>query len=75
MVYAIDRIDNGIAVCESLDSGEKLEVESRLLPAGAREGDVIRRSGDVFVVDVEFTEQRKQEMTERMERLFEKDNV
>jgi len=65
-------MDNGIAICECLESGDRLELEINHLPENAKEGDVIRREGDGYVVDQALTKQRKDELTDRMNRLFKK---
>ena len=70
MVYAIDRIFDGIAVCESLDSGDNFEIAICNLPPDVKEGDIIRRDADGYVVDTELTKRRKVELTAWMERLL-----
>ena len=71
MIYVIDRIENGIAACECLETGFVLEINQKNLPKSAREGDVIRRQDkNLFVVDVELTKKRRDSMTDRVNRLF-----
>jgi len=71
MIYVVDRIENGIAACECLDTGAVLEISKKNLPKGAREGDVIRQlSEGYFVVDVELTKKRRDSMIGRMNKLF-----
>ena len=72
MVYVIDRIENSIAVCESLDTGDKLEITVSDLPKGVKEGDMIQKDGDGYVVNAEATKQRKAELSGRLDRLFKK---
>jgi len=74
MVYIIDRIENGIAVCESLETGGKLEVEAKDLPKRAKEGDTIRDDGGTYLIDAALTKQRKSELSDRLDRLFKKHN-
>ena len=71
MIYVIDRIENGIAVCECLETGAVLEISKKNLPKGAREGDVIRRQDEhSFSIDAELTKKRRENLTNRMNRLF-----
>ncbi|MCL2376817.1 MAG: DUF3006 domain-containing protein [Defluviitaleaceae bacterium] len=73
MIYVIDRIENGIGVCECLETGAKLEISRAHLPKGAKEGDVIRRLHEnSFAIDIELTKKRRDSMSDRMNRLFEK---
>ena len=72
MVYAIDRLDNSVAVCECLTSGKRFELDVQNLPRGAKEGDVLRRDGNGYVVDSALTKQRRDELTDRMNMLFKK---
>jgi len=72
MVYVVDRIEEGVAVCENLETGEKLELDAQKFLNGAKEGDVIRHGADGYVIDTDFTKQRKAELADRLNRLFEK---
>jgi hypothetical protein len=74
MVYTIDRVDSGIAVCENLETGKSIEIAMTSLPKGAKEGDVIRKDGDGYIIDSALTEQRKTELSDRLDRLFKKHN-
>jgi hypothetical protein len=70
MVWAIDRIVDGVAICESLGSDDNMRIELAMLPEGVKEGDIIRQNGDSFVIDTALTNERKKNMTERMNKLF-----
>ena len=74
MVYVIDRIESGIAICESLETEANLEVAVDDLPHGAKEGDVIRKVEGNYIIDSELTRQRKTELSTRLNRLFKKHN-
>lgn len=60
----LDRIEGDIAVLE-LDNGTLIQVPAGLLPAEAKEGDCLR-----LTVDADTTEERRQRMKEKMNRLF-----
>ena len=72
MTYIIDRIESGIAVCESLENGEKLEIAISNLPKEAKESDAIRESGDGYIIDAALTSQRMADLSKRLNRLFNK---
>ena len=73
-IYAVDRIENDTAVCECLESGNRLNIDVSVLPLGAKEGDVIVCDGDRFVIDKVRTEDRHKRLSNRLNRLFEKSN-
>jgi len=60
----IDRIENGIAICDDFT------IPTSLLPKDAREGDILIKKGDVYVIDKEGTKKRLEELTTRMNKLF-----
>jgi len=72
MVYAIDRIEGGIAVCECIESGAKRDVAVKDLPENACEGDLVHVVDGVWAIDVALTAQRRAEMAERLKKLFDK---
>lgn len=72
MTYAVDRIENGIVVCEALDSGERAEFPKEKTPPGLREGDVLRVEDGAFIIDEARTQQRKAELSKRLNGLFSK---
>ena len=74
MSYIIDRIESGIALCECMSTGEKIEINEKSLPKTAREGDVIHQEGEnAYIVDTAMTEQRLAALTARMNSLFMRD--
>jgi len=75
MTYVIDRIEGGIAICERLGVGENIEIEVSSLPKKAKEGSVIIKTDNGFAVDVDATMRRKTELSDRLNRLFDKHKV
>ena len=71
-VYAIDRIENGTAICECVRTGMRITVDLRLLPPKSKEGDVLLQSADGFILDENITKQRLEHLTNRMNKLFDK---
>ena len=73
----VDRIENGIAVCE-INGKITEDIPLSKISNDVHEGDVlIDNSGDgsFYIVDVETTKQRKVGITERFERLKTKNNI
>ncbi|MDR0462969.1 MAG: DUF3006 domain-containing protein [Pseudomonadales bacterium] len=72
-MYIVDRVEGDVAVCENISSGEVVEIKLQNLPESVKEGDALVKTDDgKYVVDGDTTKKRLDEMTRRMERLFEK---
>ncbi len=68
MIYAIDRFEGAQAVL--CDEAETCTVVDRaLLPAGAREGDMLRLENGVYTVDEALTAQRRARIHALQQRL------
>jgi len=72
MSLIIDRIENGTAVCECMQSGRIVKIDTAHLPKSAKEGDVIRKDADTYVVDAATSAERRERLNARMHRLFDK---
>lgn len=62
----IDRIEEGIAVCEG-DNGEKRSLTQ--FPPEAKEGDVLTKTDEGWKVDAVQTEKRREEVLKRVRRI------
>ena len=70
--YAVDRIEEGVAVCESGD-GEVLHVRVRTLPDGVREGSLLSfANGQWTLLEAETAEVRH-ELFMMQESLFDEE--
>lgn len=66
----IDRIEEGIAVCEDAARG-MVEVALDALPEGAREGSVLKDAGsEGWQLDAEAAQEIKQRIAQKMDALF-----
>jgi hypothetical protein len=73
----VDRIENGIAVCE-INGKLTEDIPLSKISTGVREGDVLiddNNNGSFYTIDVETTKQRKANITERFERLKARNNI
>ena len=70
MKFVIDRFEGDIAICEPLDKGDLFHVKKALLPDGAREGDVLVVLGYTFVIDINETARRKENIQSMLDVLF-----
>ena len=67
-LYCIDRIENGVAVLQRPD-GSSLELPACQLPAGAAEGDILRRERGGWLCDRAETARRRQRLQALLEQL------
>lgn len=70
MQYTIDRIEEGVAVCED-ENGEQIKLLASQLPEGAGEGDILFKESGEWRLDLEETGRRRQKMREKLRRLTE----
>lgn len=70
MTYVVDRIEGGVVVCQAPDTGENAEFPKEKMPPGLREGDIVRLENGVFTIDGQRTQQRKAELSKRLNDLF-----
>lgn len=69
MKYAVDRIENDIAVLENLNDGDILEVKVDLLPAGIKEKDIVVKKENIFLLDEKGKDDRLRRIREKMNKL------
>ncbi len=65
----VDRFEEGFAVCDY--NGELICVPTSMLSPDAKEGDVLRLNGDIYEVDVEMTNIRREKNTYLLDNLWE----
>lgn len=69
MKYAVDRIENDIAVLENLSDGSILKIKINLLPAEITERDIVVKSENSFLLDQKEKDNRLRRIREKMDRL------
>ena len=69
MKLSVDRIVEGIAVCEN-DEGEILKINLSQLPEGTGEGSVIVFESGEYSLDKESEEERREELFDLQNMLF-----
>lgn len=68
MKYSIDRIENGIAILENLETGIKKEVTLELLPENVIEGNVIIEK-ETYELDLTSEQERRNSLKSRFDNL------
>lgn len=68
-MYAIDRIEENIAICEHLKTKEIVEIPIYLLPPTITEGSIISMKNETYIHEKEIETKRKEELRNRLNRL------
>jgi len=68
--WVLDRLEDGYAVCEEIDTRESLTVPAQSLPAGASPGDVLFYDGNNFVIDRTETKSRRKRINKMFKDLW-----
>ena len=69
MQYIIDRIEEGLAVCERED-GSLEDIPLEELPEGAREGSVLVLQNGAWALELQAEEERRARIFAKQEGLF-----
>lgn len=69
MKYAIDRIENNIAILEEITTKEKKEVPTEILPKEIKEGTILIYEEDQYRIDNLEEEQRRKRIMEKFKKL------
>ena len=69
MKYAIDKIENDVALLENIKDGSKKEIDIKMLPLNVKETDILSYDGKVYLVDNNEKEKRIKIIRKKMEKL------
>lgn len=69
MKYAIDQIEENIAVCESIETKEKIQLPTSILPSEIHEGAIIVKQGEKYIMDNAEELRRRKRIEEKLTRL------
>ena len=67
MKYAVDKIEDNIALLENLETKEKKEIDISNMKI--KEGDILVYIDGVYVVDIKERENRLKKLREKLDRL------
>jgi hypothetical protein len=70
MRLIIDRFEGDFAVCEN-DNKIMVNISKKELPSEVKEGDVIYKYDEKYIIDLEETKKRKQEIQDITKNLWE----
>ena len=68
-IWAIDRIEDNIAILENRTTLELKEVDITLLPNNIKEGSILEFKNDTYTLELSKEEKIRQEILEKFQRL------
>ena len=69
MKWAVDKIINDIATLENIETLEKKEISTSLLPTSIHEGAILKYEDNKYTLDRIIEEERKLSIEERFKKL------
>lgn len=69
MKFAVDRIEENIAVCQNLETKEMMEVTIDKLPKDIKDGTIIMFKDNEYKLDLTEEELRRKKIQERFNKL------
>lgn len=69
MKFAIDRIEENIAILENLETKEKLEVSLNSLPDDIKDGSILIYNNNEYILDNNEEEKRRTSIKDKFNRL------
>ena len=59
MKYALDRIEENIAILENIQTGEKRKISIFKLPKNLHEGIILKKENNTYIIDNQEEEKRR----------------
>lgn len=69
MKYALDRIENNIAILENIITGEKRKISIFNLPQNIHEGTILKEENNTYTIDIQEEEKRRMLIEEKFKKL------
>ena len=75
MIFSVDRIKDGVLICEDIENGELHEIKPSKKIDGIKEGSVIEVKGDEIKLKEEIYLKRKEKILKLKSKLCENDGT
>ena len=69
MKYALDRIENNIAILENIKTGELIKISITNLPPNIHEGTILKQENNTYLIDIQEEEERRRKIQEKFKKL------
>lgn len=68
--FSLDRFEENKAILENRETNEIIEVDRNRIPKEAKEGDILKFLDNEFKIDMELTNQKREEIKEKMNKIW-----
>ena len=75
MIFSVDRIKDGVLICEDIETGELHEIKPSKKIDGIKEGSVIEVKGDEIILKEEIYLKRKEKILNLKNKLCKNDII
>lgn len=69
MKYALDRIEEDIAILENIKTGEKRKISIFNLPQNIHEGTILKKENNTYLIDTKEEEKRRKLIEDKFKKL------
>lgn len=69
MKYALDRIEENIAILENIETGERRKISIFNLPQNIHEGTILKKENNTYLIDTKEEEKRRKLIEEKFKKL------
>ena len=69
MKYALDRIEENIAILENIETGELIKISIQHLPPNIHEGTILKEKNNTYTIDIQEEEKRRRKNQEKFKKL------
>ena len=68
--FSLDSFEENRAILENRKTNEMIEVDRNRIPKDAKEGDILKFIDNEFKIDMELTNQKSEEIKEKMNKIW-----
>ncbi len=72
LIYTVDRIEEKYAICEEKESKELVKIEIEKLPKGVKEGSLIKKIANIYLLDKGKEKTKEDSIKQKMDKLWKK---
>lgn len=69
MKYAVDKVEENLVVLENISTGEIINENKKILPKNIKEGSILIKEQDKYILDLDEEKKRREDFRSRLERL------
>ena len=69
MKYALDRIEENIAILENIETGERRKISIQHLPPNIHEGTILKEKNNTYTIDIQEEEKRRKLIEDKFKKL------